>query len=92
MSIKVGNEFEIRHNGDCWVLNTRSDRWSKKGERSDHWTPTYYPSLPQVARKMLDLRLQNLAVQQEVGSILEFEDKMKEYAKQLENKLTEIVG
>lgn len=88
--INIGKDYRVTSNMYCWVLESRSDRVSKQGVKSDYWQSTFYPTLQQVARKVLDSSLKDMVVRQEVGSILEFEQQMVELAKELGDKLEKV--
>ena len=49
--------YRLRHNGDCWVVQTRRVRGEDaKNAGEVYWAESrYYPKLEQAARKLLDI-------------------------------------
>ena len=49
--------YRLRHNGDCWVIQTRRVRGENaKNAGEVYWAENkYYPKLRQAATKLLDL-------------------------------------
>lgn len=52
--IQVNENYRIKPDKFCWVLEIRSDGKTSKGEHRDVWEPRYFPTFESVAKRIVE--------------------------------------
>lgn len=53
MTIELNEDYRIKSDKFCWVLEIRHDGKTSKGEHRDVWTQHYYPSFQKIAERIV---------------------------------------
>jgi len=88
MTINVAEDFRIKTDKHCWILEARSDGLTREGEHKDSWSTTYHPTLGHVARKIMDCEMKSEVLKNEVDNVLKLEETMTILAEKLGDKIT----
>ena len=69
--IQVNENYRIKSDKYCWILETRSDGKTSNGEHKDVWTQTYHPSFEKIAAKIVETEAKLAKSLAEVMSIMD---------------------
>lgn len=52
--INIADNYRIKPDQHCWILEIRSESRDRKGNVKDKWTPLYFPTFEKIAAKIMD--------------------------------------
>ena len=73
--IQVGENYRIKPDQHCWILEIRSEGKSRKGDPKDSWKPLYYPTFEKIAAKIID---EEIKTKESLADILKMLEESKE--------------
>jgi len=88
--IYISPDFRIRPDQHCYVLESRSDSKTAKGEHKDSWAVTYHPTYQQIAKKIIETSLNKQDIWASCDDLNQLSETMERLAKTLGEQIVKV--